>query len=442
MAADRPVPLDDAEAAGVFHSLDDEAAVAIAVSGGPDSLALAALMARWRRRLHRPPKLHALVVDHGLRPESASEARHTAGVLKDIGLEATVLMLSGLPTTNLHAAARIARYDAMTDWMALNGFGALATAHHRDDQLETIVMRLARDAEAGIAGIPATGWWADRRLVRPFLDVPKSRLTATVRLFGLHPVIDPSNDDPRFERARIRHAIAGGNLPLPVSELLARAQVGAKSQDELDAAAWSLGKEALLLTPQGAALLDVDSFMKADIHVRRWLLRSVARDMGGNTVPPARDKLARLEARIGEFASRDRSAGFAGATLAGVRFQCAIGAARQKMIAVFRERGRCPAEPMTLKPGAAGLLDRRFRVITSYEREEDGVRAVAGQNIAHGGAGDLSSAFPAPAAASVPFVFKGEMPLFPLVSQDSRAYGITARWCGLRFGSLRLEAPC
>ena len=442
MAADKPTPVGEAEAGELFCGLVSEMAIAVAVSGGPDSLALAALMARWRDQLNDPPRLHALVVDHGLRPESAVEAQRTGRTLKALGLDATIVTLSGLPASNVHAAARVARYDAMTDWMALNGFDVLATAHHRDDQLETVIMRMARDTDAGIAGIPASGWWADRRLVRPLLSLPKSRLVATVRSFGLDPVLDPSNDDPRFERARVRHAIMQGQLPMPGPELLTRAQAAAETQDELDTAAWKLAGGTLQLYPHGIACLDVAAFMDADRRVRSWLLRSVARDMGGNTVPPAGEKLDRLEQRLSDFATGDRSAGFAGATLAGVRFQRALGPSRRGMIVISREWGRNAASPAALRKGQSCLFERCFRVITSYEHTYEGLHIATRQGLARSKMEDLPDTIPASVMAGIPFVLSGETPLFPLISDEARAKMIRARWCGLRFGKLRVEARC
>lgn len=112
------MPVGAGEARALFAGLEDANGLVVAVSGGPDSLALALLLARWQRDHAPHVRLHGLIVDHGLRDGSDQDARHSESMLSRIGLTADVLTLNGLPQGNLHHHARAARYDAMTDWMA------------------------------------------------------------------------------------------------------------------------------------------------------------------------------------------------------------------------------------------------------------------------------------------------------------------------------------
>ncbi len=187
----------------------------MAVSGGPDSLALLLLA-----RAFRPHQFEAVTVDHGLRAESADEAARVAEVCERFGVPHTILPIEVEPG-NLHDSAREARYRAMGEWALAGGMYGILTAHHADDQAETLLMRLNRGSGlSGLSGIRRrqpfpTGVDA----VRPLLGWRKAELEAIVADSGLESVRDPSNDDPRFDRARIRAAIgeAGWLDPLAIA---------------------------------------------------------------------------------------------------------------------------------------------------------------------------------------------------------------------------------
>jgi tRNA(Ile)-lysidine synthase len=177
----------------------------IAVSGGPDSLALLLLA-----HAAFPGRVEAATVDHGLRAESADEARFVAAVCADLGIDHATLPVELAPG-NLQNEARSARYKALLLWARAHGLAALATAHHADDQAETLMMRLMRGSGvAGLAGVRARSIMADREtvLLRPLLGWRQAELEAVVRDAGLDPVRDPSNEDDRFDRARMRKALA------------------------------------------------------------------------------------------------------------------------------------------------------------------------------------------------------------------------------------------
>jgi tRNA(Ile)-lysidine synthase len=181
-------------------------AIVLAVSGGPDSVALMWLMARWRRALARGPRLFAVTVDHGLRLEAAREARDVKRLAAALDLPHRTLRWTGTkPERGLPAAARDARYRLLA--RAAREFGAthVLTAHTRDDQAETLLMRMLRGS--GIAGLAAMARETERegvRLARPLLDVPKSRLLATLKKARVGFADDPTNRDVSFTRPRLR----------------------------------------------------------------------------------------------------------------------------------------------------------------------------------------------------------------------------------------------
>jgi tRNA(Ile)-lysidine synthase len=181
-------------------------AIVLAVSGGPDSIALMWLAARWRRALKRGPRLIAVTVDHGLRTAAAAEARDVKRLARSLDLQHRTVRWSGTkPRTGLPAAARSARYRLLAQAARANGATHILTAHTRDDQAETLLMRIMRGS--GVAGLAAMARESDRdgvRLARPFLNVSKSQLIATLRKAKVSFADDPTNRDTSFTRPRLR----------------------------------------------------------------------------------------------------------------------------------------------------------------------------------------------------------------------------------------------
>jgi tRNA(Ile)-lysidine synthase len=181
-------------------------AIVLAVSGGPDSIALMWLAARWRRALTRGPELVAVTIDHGLRAEAAREARDVKRLAKSLDLPHRTLRWTGLkPKSGLPAAAREARYRLLAQAARAGGATHILTGHTRDDQAETLLMRMLRGS--GIAGLAAMARETERdgvRLARPLLDVPKSRLIATLQKARIDFADDPTNQDVSFTRPRLR----------------------------------------------------------------------------------------------------------------------------------------------------------------------------------------------------------------------------------------------
>ena len=199
-------PLLAPETKSLFAPWKSASAIVLAVSGGPDSIALMWLVARWRRTLARGPRLLAVTVDHGLRAEAAREAREVKRLARALDLpHRTVRWRGSKPRAGLPAAARAARYRLLAQAARAVGATHIFTAHTRDDQAETLLMRMMRGS--GIMGLSAMARETEREgvlLARPFLNVSKSQLIATLKKAKIDFADDPTNRDLNFTRPRIR----------------------------------------------------------------------------------------------------------------------------------------------------------------------------------------------------------------------------------------------
>ena len=209
MPHDDQSPISARQAKALFADWKHAPGLVLAVSGGPDSIALMWLAARWRNALSRGPSLLATTVDHGLRPEAAREAREVKYLARQLGIPHRTMRWSGeKPKSGVPAAARAARYRLLANLARQSGASHVLTAHTRDDQAETLLMRLLRGS--GIGGLAAMARESEREgvvIARPFLTVAKSQLVATLQKAGIDYADDPTNRDVRFTRPRIRAVI-------------------------------------------------------------------------------------------------------------------------------------------------------------------------------------------------------------------------------------------
>ena len=206
-------PLDVRAVAPIFDAFfEPYGHVVLAVSGGVDSMAMMHLAADWRalRLASSPaaptPTFSVVTVDHGLRPEAAREADAVRSVAERLGLAHTTLVWAGLkPETGIQAAARAARYRLIFEHLEAHGIDVIATAHTRDDQAETLLMRLARGSGVdGLSGMQGVKQLGRRTVLRPMLSFTKADLIATLRAKRETWIEDPSNDKHQFERVRLR----------------------------------------------------------------------------------------------------------------------------------------------------------------------------------------------------------------------------------------------
>jgi tRNA(Ile)-lysidine synthase len=313
-AAERALPVSSAEATALFADLARVPVVVLAVSGGPDSTALAVLAARWRAELPRGPKLVAVTVDHSLRANSAQEARSVKRLARELGIAHRVLVWRGRkPATGIQTAARKARYSLLATAAGAVGARHVVTAHTLDDQAETVLIRLSRGS--GISGLAAMAQVSplpegDGRimLVRPFLGIPKARLVATLKAAKVAFAEDPSNDDPRFTRARYRKVmplLAGEGLDAGRLALIARR--AARADAALEAAVAAARPLVSLTDWSNSRRIILDRGKLAELP------EEVALRLLGRAIAAAGDEgpveLAKLETLFDAMMGRRREAG-------------------------------------------------------------------------------------------------------------------------------------
>lgn len=286
-----------AELMAAFCPVPPGAPIAVAVSGGGDSMALVLLAAGWAAG--RP--LRAVTVDHGLRADSRAEAETVHGWLAARGIAHEILSWEGpKPSTGLQEAARAARYRLIGEWARARGVRHVLLAHQLEDQAETVLMRLARGS--GIAGLAAMREVVTRQGVhylRPLLRVPRARLRATLAAAGQDWIEDPSNDSSRFARTAYRRLVARLALHgLDAARLGALSETCARLDAALDAAVRAVIGAAAWSLAEGGTALDASVWRALPEQIAVPVLRRLLAEVGGRPLPPRSDRLARAYARL------------------------------------------------------------------------------------------------------------------------------------------------
>ena len=329
--------------------------MAVAVSGGADSLSLALFAAAWARR--RGGRATALTVDHGLRPEAAAEARRVGRWLRARGIEHRIIAWRGTkPEANIQAAARAARYGLLSAWCARHDVLHLLLAHHADDQAETYLMRLARGSGVdGLAAMAPVLELPSVRVLRPLLDVPRARLEAALRRAGQAWVDDPTNRDRDHARVRMRQLLpALSEEGLTGLRLARTAGRLARARATLETAVADTLVETVTLHPAGFCLLDREKLLAAPPEIALRVLARVLRTVSGTAYPPRLENLERLSGELSRPDARGR-------TLVG----CQLLPWRGSLL-VCRETAAAAAGKVPLVGGHA-LWDGRFEIRTRME---------------------------------------------------------------------------
>lgn len=273
--------------------------VAVAVSGGGDSMALCLLADVWARQ--RGGRMSALTVDHGLRPESPDEAEQVGRWLRSRSIDHHILTWRGRkPVSGLQAAARQARYDLMGSWARQAGVLHLLIAHNMEDQAETFLLRLERGSGiVGLSSMAAVVETPSVRLLRPLLCVSGSRLRGTLGAMGQEWIEDPSNRDTAFTRTKVRAAVAALAAEGLKPERMAMTAHGlGHLRVTLEGAVSTLLAHCCVINPAGYAHIDAAILAAAPEEASLRALARILLCIGGKSYAPGLKKLKRLHQRI------------------------------------------------------------------------------------------------------------------------------------------------
>ena len=335
------------------------ARLAVAVSGGGDSTALLLLAADWARRTGRA--VCAVTVDHGLRPEAAAEAAAVRELCRHRGIPHHLLRIHApAPARGVQDWARRRRLAALAAWSRAEGGLPVMLAHTRDDQAETVLMRLRRGA--GVAGLAAMradrrhvlrdgdGVTGSLRLLRPLLAVSRQDLRRLLRARGVAWCEDPANADPRFERVRIRRLLRESGLD--AAALATTAARMRQAEAALAAGGRRLGDGCCRWLPLGALEVDLAPLRAAESE---FALRALAGALARVAPRPAPPRRRCLEAALAWALAADDAG--AGRALAG----CLLRRRGGDRLLLLREPAMC-APPLPLAGGEAGVWDGRWQV--------------------------------------------------------------------------------
>ncbi len=340
--------------ARLFAPAAAEPAIGLAVSGGPDSLALMLLAHRWAATLDRAPKLFVYSLDHGLRPEARDEVAMVLAAAANLGLAARGLAWTGdKPETGLSEAARQARYRLIGQAMRADGATLLLTAHHRADQAETVLMRLAHGSGIeGLRGMTPLSTVEGVRIFRPLLDVEPTSLSKLVEDAVLAAAQDPSNHDSAYERVRWRKLLpALAEEGLDSAALSRFAARMAEADSALAQMADAAFDELVRLDGFGAASLPGAALKALSPAIGRRVLGRILNIVGGRQKPRALGQIERLYDQITQ-----------GGLHRAVTLLGAVIRLKGETLTISREPGRALPEEQPLAPGSELIWDERFRI--------------------------------------------------------------------------------
>ena len=289
-------PIKDLPEVKLFNKYIDNKPIALAVSGGPDSTAMMQIAALSKKL--KNSNVTVIVVDHGLREESKDEANIVCQNAKLLGFKYKILKWDGVkPKTRIQEIARKTRYKLMTSWCKKKGIEKLFLAHHLDDQVETFLMRLGKGS--GVDGLAVMNYVTEissLKLVRPFLEIPKTRFIKILSITNLEWISDPSNFNSDYKRSRIRKI-----LPILSKEGINSKQIGLvikrmrSAKDALNTQTNILLKKYLSNVDNVAYFLNKE--LLKDVKEKEILIRVLEKifmNISGSIYPPRRNKLENI----------------------------------------------------------------------------------------------------------------------------------------------------
>ncbi len=347
---------------------------ALAVSGGSDSVALMVLAAAWAKANGHPLPI-VLTVDHGLRPASAAEARQVAAWAKTYDLDSKVLTWKAAkPQKNIQSLAREARYRLLSEACLELGVKSLLTAHTQDDQAETFMLRLARGS--GVDGLAAMRPVAELPLsdprfkalvlVRPLLSVDRLSLQAALRSADQSWLTDPSNEDTRYARVRMRKALGLlANEGIDAARLAKTASLMNRARQALGDGAMTLCSQVARFDNAGFAFFGAAELLNAPQELGLRALSTILQSVGGAIYRPRMVRLERLYDMLKLDQDGNPQAMGRGATLGGCRIVRTKGIGRYLVVremAGLRARLHRDERGARLGFGERQLWDNRFEI--------------------------------------------------------------------------------
>jgi len=403
------LPLDDNDNLNLlFSPTQGFDKLAIAVSGGNDSMALMLLAAKWRSQQEKQPEITILTVDHGLRVAAKEETAFVANNAIALGLDVEVLEGSiANPETSIQAKARELRYQLMGEAMQRRGIDCLLTAHHQDDQAETVLMRLSRGTSVtGLGGMSKLRVQSGICLVRPLLDVSRQRLEDFVKSTGFEVVNDPSNENSDFERVRWRKTMPVlAELGLKSDKISLSARRLRRADSALASISENLYEEQFVIDPFGCSFFDLEELLSQPPEIGIRLLARAIDDAGGETSAPLLSRVEALYDHLGAGITN-----FKGLTLGG----CFI-VVKDGTCIVGREAGRLEIDQIFVQPGKSIRWDNRFQIVVAEDFTSP-ICVSTGQSISRQLLEDLQP--------GIPFVPMDAVHSAPVLSADDRILAI------------------
>lgn len=280
-----------------FRKIHNEKKIAVAVSGGIDSMALALLTKEFVGELKRGTKLIAITVDHGLRPSSADEAKFVGKVMAKHGIEHHILKWEGKkPEVNVEAIARKKRYELLTGFCKENRTGCLLVAHHSDDQAENFLIRLFRGSGIdGLASMRDESEINGIRILRPLLNVRKDELREYLVRLGVKWIEDESNVDEKYLRNKIRGFLGSlKDKDIVVKRINSAVNSIAKARDVIETELLKEAKDIVKYFDEGYVCLNLKKFGDLDEEFGLRLLAWMLMEVSGNPYKPRLEKLKRV----------------------------------------------------------------------------------------------------------------------------------------------------
>lgn len=411
-------PLDDQELDEIFAPFVSCRDLLLAVSGGADSIALMHLVYEWALRRHARLHLHIATVDHGLRAEAEDECRFVAKEAAHLGLSHEILKWHHEEpiARNIQAEARTARYQLLADHAGSLGCDHIVTAHHLDDQAETVLMRLIRGSGvSGLSGMVTTSRIDHFDLHRPLLSVPKSRLMASLKARGHNWIEDPSNRNEDFFRVRMRQMLpALAREGCDATRLAKTARRMARAEQALEAMTGDIFTHCFTPEPGRALSVDLRVYVRAEEEIRLRLLRASLRYVSVPIYPPREEGLVGLDdALMGAHSTNPDKKPVLKRTFGGCCFDL-----RQGRLWIYREPGRVVTD-MAIDPAGQAMWYNLYEVelldalegVTLRPLGENGRLALAREGLDHSRFAELKGACPAGLIEACPALWRNAIPI-------------------------------